>query len=252
MGEFMKGIVSFLLFLFFLVTLVSAQTIKIGVKMEPKGNISAIFYNVSNGVLKITPEFYNSGSVAYKARARLDILNSTDIIFTGWSREEKLMPGERKNFEIFYYTPSTLENITAKIRIYHGFEMTEQKLGLRIENMQAPEDIFQIKNFRTYDNYIKFQLRSSKNLKNVLIIPKNYMISWVFEQKRIESLNGGRNTEVILPYEASVWLPHKMTVEVVTEDGMYHSIDQFLLQKEEGILKYIHYLTDKLSLVLNI
>lgn len=248
----MKGTIFFLVFLFFLVALVSAQTIKIGVKMELKGNISAIFYNVSNGVLRINPEFYNSGSVAYSARARLDILNSTDIIFTGWSREEMLMPGERKDFEIFYYTSKTLENITARIRIYYGFEMVERKIELKIESMQASEDIFQIKNFRTYDDSIKFQLRSSKNLKNVLIIPRDYMISWMFEQKRIENLNKNRNTEVVLPYEASAWLSPNITIEVVTEDGRYHSVSQFSLQKEEGILKYIHYLTDKLSLVLNL
>lgn len=247
----MKIAMIFIVSLFFL-DLASAQMIKIGVKPELKGNISALFYNISNGVLRINPELYNSGSIPYKSAARLDILNSTDTIFTGWSKEEELMPGERRDFEIFYYTPRALENLTAKIRMYYGFEVIEQKIELKIENVQTPKDVFQIKNFRAYDDFIKFQLRSSEPLKNVLIIPRDYMMGWMFEQKKIENLEGNRNTEVVLPYKPSVWLSHNITIDVVTEDGGYYSTNSFSLQREKGILKYIHYLTDKLSLILNL
>jgi len=245
--------VKFITFLLIFLTLpaVFAQTIRVGVKMELKGNITAFSYNASNGILAINSEFYNSGSVPYRARARLDIVNSSDIIFTGWSKEELLMPGERKNFELFYYTDESLENITAIVRIYYGFEVAERKIELKLENLKTPEDIFQIKNFRTYDSYVKFQLRSNKPLRNVLVIPRNYMMGWAFEEKRIENLEANKNVEIVLPYEAPVWLPQNITIDIVTEDGNYHSAAQFLLQKEAGIMKYIHYLTDKLILLLN-
>jgi len=240
-----------LIFLLFFIPIVLAGVVKIGVKMGVKGEISALFYNTSNGVLKVNPEFYNTGSVAYKVRIRLDILNSTDIIFTGWSKEETLMPGERKNFEIYWYTPRT-ENIVAKLRAYYGKEITERETKFKVEKNQTLEDVFQIKNFRTYDDSIKFQIRSNKSLNNVLVIPKNYIMGWVFEQKKIENLNANQNVEVIIPYEADVWFSHDINIHVVTEDGRYYSDFSFTLQKEKGLWKYIHYIIDKFNLFFNL
>ena len=239
---------SILIFLLFLVPLVSAGFVEIGVKMEVRGNVSALFYNISNGVLKLNLEFFNTGSVAYKARARLDILNSTDTIFTGWSNEETLMPGQRKSFDIYWYSPRTENKLVAKLRVYHGKEIVEREMKFKVKNIQTSEDVITIKNFRTYDEFIKFQIRSTKPLKNVLVIPKDYMIGLIFEQKKIENLDGNKNIEVIIPYEADVWFPYDITIDVVTDDGKYYSTFSFNLQKEKGLWKYIHYLTDKLDL----
>jgi hypothetical protein len=240
-----------LIFLLFFIPIVLAGVVKIGVKMGVKGDISALFHNISNGVLKVNPEFYNTGSVAYKVRVRLDILNSTDIIFTGWSKEETLMPGERKNFEIYWYTSRT-ENIVAKLRAYYGKETIEREMRYKVENNQSSEDFFQVKFFRTYDDFIKFQMRSNKSLSNVLVIPKNYMMGWIFEQKKIENLNANQNIEVIIPYKADVWFSHDINIDVVTEDGRYYSVFSFNLQKEKDLWKYIHYITDKLNLFFNL
>jgi hypothetical protein len=246
----MKKSLAFI-FLLFIVPLVSAGIVKIGVKMGVKGEISALFYNASNGVLKISPEFYNTGSVAYKTRFRFDIMNSSDIIFTGWSKEEALMPGERKNFEVYWYTPTT-KNIVAKLRAYYGKEIIEREIKTKVKNNLTYEDVFQIKNFRTYDDFIKFQLRSNKTLSNVLIIPKNYMMGWIFEQKKIGNIEENRNIEVIIPYETEVWLSHDITIDVVTEDGKYYSVFSFNLQKEKGFWKYFNYIRDQLNLFFNL
>jgi hypothetical protein len=199
----------------------------------------------------VKPEFFNSGSVAYKTRLRIDILNPREIMFTGWSKEETMMPGERKNFEIYWYTPKT-ENIVAKVIAYYERERTEREMRLKIVNNQTSEDVFQIKNFRTYDDHVKFQIKSNRTLGNVLVIPKNYMMGWVFEQKKMENLDENKNVEVIIPYETDVWFSHDVNIEVVTEDGRYHSVFSFSLNKEEGLWKYIHYIIDELSLFLNI
>jgi hypothetical protein len=240
-----------LIFLLFFIPIASAGVIKIGVKTELKGEISAFFYNASNGVLKMNPEFYNSGSVPYKARARLSIVNSTDVIFTGWSKEETLMPGERKSFEIYWYTPST-GNIVAKLRFYYGKETIEREVKSKVVNTQTSEDVFLIKNFRTYDDSIKFQIRSTEPLKNVIVIPNNYMMGWLFEQNKIENLDENKNTEVVIPYESSVWFSHNVTIDVVTEDGKFYSTLTFNLQKERGFEKYAHYIADRFNLLFNL
>jgi hypothetical protein len=232
-------------------SLVSAQVVKIGIKMNLEGKMSAFFYNISNGVLKINQEFFNTGSVAYKARVRLDIIDSKEIIFTGWSDEKSLMPGERKNFEIYYYTPQTLKEVIARIRVYYGLEIVEKEVGFKIENEQIPENIFKIKNLRIYDDHLRFEVRANNSLENVIIIPKNYTLGWIFEQKKIENLKADKNTEIVIPYKENVWMPHEMAIDIVTEDGKYYSTYSFKLKKEKGLLKYIHYLTDKLSLLLN-
>ena len=240
-----------LIIVLFLIPLVLAGSVKIGVKMSIKGNISAVFYNVSNGFLTVNQEFFNSGSVAYKTRIRLDVLNSTDVMFTGWSKEETIMPGERKNFEIDWYTPKT-ENVVVRLIAYYGKEMTQREMKLKIENNQTSEDVIQIKNFRTYDDSVKFQIRSTTPLSNVIIIPENYMMGWVFEQKKIENLNANKNIEVTIPYEPSVWLTHDLNIAAVTEDGRYYSIFLFNLKKEEGFQKYTNYILDKIDLFLNL
>jgi len=248
----MKRLISISVFLLIFSTLALASVIEIEVKMETKGRISALLSSNSGGVLKILPEFYNTGSVAYKARARLDVLNSSDLIFTGWSKEETLMPGERKNFEIYWFSPEAFNNLTANIRVYYGREIFEYSMPLDIGNISTQEDVFQIKSFRAYDDYIKFQIRSDKGSEDVLVIPKDYTDGWVFEQSKIGKISQDRNTEVMIKYEPTVWMSQEISLEVVTADGKYRSVKQFQLEKETGLLKYVHYLEDRIRLLLNL
>lgn len=243
-------IIAFILITFLLIIfLTSASVLKVGIKAELKGNISAIFSETENGILKLNVEFFNTGSVAYKARARLDVLNSSEITFTGWSKEETLMPGEAKNFEIFYYSQKT-ENLTARLRVYYGNEIMERFFNFSLENEKKPENIFQVKNFRVYDDYIRFEVKASKPLK-IVAIPRNYMLGWIFEQKQVE-LQENKNTEVVINFKPQVWFSHEILIEIVSEDGSYYYSNSFYLEKEEGLIKYIHLLTDKLSVALNL
>ncbi|MEM5834272.1 MAG: hypothetical protein QXQ69_00275 [Candidatus Aenigmatarchaeota archaeon] len=238
-------LVVFLLFFF----LSSASILKVGIKPELKGNFSAIFYEAKDGILKLNLEFFNTGSVAYKARVRLDVLNSSEILFTGWSKEETLMPGEAKNFELFYYSPET-ENLTLRLRVYYANEMLEKYLNITLENQKKPENIFQVKNFRVYDNYIRFEVKANQSLK-VFVIPSNFLPGWVFEQKKLE-IKENKNTEVVIPFSYQVWFPHEIKLEIVSEDGNYYYSNLFYLEKEEGLIKYINQIKDKLSVALNL
>ncbi len=245
----MKIIVFTLIIFLLILILTSASVLKVGIKRELEGNITAIFSESKNGVLNLNLEFFNTGSIAYKVRARLDILNSSEIIFTGWSKEETIMPGEAKNFEVFYYSEKT-ENLTSRIRVYYANEIMEKWLNLTLENKKSPENVFQVKNFRVYDDYLRFEVKSSKP-STVIIIPRNYMPGWVFEQKKIE-LEANKNTEVVIPFKPQVWFSHDVLIDIVSEDGSYYYSNSFYLEKEQGLMKYIHLLTDKISLALNL
>ncbi|MCS7106096.1 MAG: hypothetical protein NZ942_02155, partial [Candidatus Aenigmarchaeota archaeon] len=210
---------------------------------------SALFYETKNGVLKINLEFFNTGSIPYKARARFDILNSSEIVFTGWSKEETLMPGEAKNFELFYYSSKT-ENLTSRLRIYYANEIIEKYFNLTLEKKKNPEDIFQVKNFRVYDNYLRFEVKANKSTK-IFVIPSNFLPGCIFEQAEVE-LKENKNTEIILPFSCQVWFPHEITVEIVNEDGSYYHSNSFYLEKEKGLLKYVNLIIDKISVALNL
>ena len=246
----MKSLALLLALIIFIV-ISSAAVIEIEVKMKLDGKISFFSLERMNNIVKASTEFYNTGSVAYRARARLDILNGSGLIFSGWSKEKVLMPGERKTFEIYWYSPSKAKNLTARLRIYFGNEIKEVNKTLSIDYVKSSQDIFQIKNFRTYDGHIKFQIRASQSLKDVIVLPSDYMQGWIFEQAKLEELKANKNTEVTLSYEPTVWMPSEVTIHVFSLDGKFHTSKTFELKKEKGIWKYLHYLYDKLSLILN-
>ncbi|MEM7825822.1 MAG: hypothetical protein QW412_03115 [Candidatus Aenigmatarchaeota archaeon] len=245
----MKKMALALTFFFLIVILASASVVKVGVEKELKGNISAVFFEAENGLLKLNLEFFNSGSIAYRARVSFDVINSSKVFFTGWSKEEVLMPGEAKNFEIFYYSRKT-EKLNGRVRVYYGNEIVERELEFNLTSEKPYENIFQVKNFRVYDDYIRFEVKSSKSTK-AIVIPKDYMPGWIFEQKKVD-LEEKKNKEVIIPFKPQVWLSHNILIEIVSEDGNYYYSNSFNLEKEEGLIKYLHLLTDKLSVIFNL
>lgn len=228
-----------------------AGIIEIEVKMKLSGKATITSLQRFNNVVKLVTEFYNTGSVPYKARARLDILNESNLIFSGWSEEKELMPGERKEFEIFWLSSSEAKNLTARIRVYFGNEIFEENRSFNIDYVRSSESIFQIKNFRTYDNYVRFEVRANQSLEKVIVIPSDYMHGWIFEQVKIENFTSNKNIEVKIPYIPTIWREGKVKINVFTEDGKYYSSQTFELKKEKGPLKYLHMIYDKLSLIFN-
>ncbi len=240
-----------LLALIIFIAISSAAVIEIEVKMKLDGKISFFSFERMNNIVKASTEFYNTGSVAYKARARLDILNRSELIFSGWSEEKPLMPGERKTFEIYWYSPSKAKNLTARLRVYFGNEIVEESKNLSIEYVKSSKDLFQIKNFRTYEDHIRFEIRANETLKNVIVVPSDYIQGWIFEQIKLRELKANKNTEVKIRYIPTVWMESQVKLNVFTEDGKYYFSKTFELKKEKGLLKYLHMIYDKLSLILN-
>ena len=69
-----------------------------------------------------------------------------------------------------------------------------------------------------------------------------------FMAGKIKSIPKGRSVEVVIPYEAGMWLPvqpaPKITLTVVTEDGKYYNEGEFEMVKESGIWMYLHMIMD--------
>lgn len=214
------------------------------------GNLTAITYDNSSNSVKLVSEVYNTGSIGYKNRVRMEVFNDSKLIFTGWSKEKVLMPGDKKTFETYWYEQNGVYSI--KMRMYFGNEIKEVKtFDLKLDNYKQPEDVFEITGFRTYDNFIVFDVKSKMDVENVVIMPSQYRYGWVFEQESIESMSANVSKAVKINYHPTVWSPSGMSIRIVSDEGVYYSEEAFEMNRETGLMGALYYLLDSLKLALS-
>ncbi|MEM5773290.1 MAG: hypothetical protein QXL86_03685 [Candidatus Aenigmatarchaeota archaeon] len=233
----------------FFFSFAKATIIEVEIPKSLEGNLSSFSYDSSKDIMKFQFEFYNTGSTAYKTRIRLDLINNSKIVFTGWSNEKILMPGDRKNFEVYLYSNLT-GNLTLRSRMYFGSEIQENFFTIEKKNSLESEDVFEIKNFRTYDDFVVFDIKANKAAKDVVILPHNFPLGWIFEQKEIALLNENEEKTVAIKYFPTVWTEGKVNLIVASDGGKHKTERTFEMKKEIGILWLIYYLTDQFKLFL--
>lgn len=249
----MKQRLIFMLLAFLLVFSASkAQEIRVGVKEVLKINSTAFNYTKTSYVFCGKQEVFNSGSLGYKARARIDIFNDSETVFTGWSEEKTLAPGMRDILEVCWFEPNASGKFLGRLRVYYANEILEKE-GFEFNKIKrSSEDIFLIEDFRTYDNHVRFSIKPLKTVESVIVFPSDYPSSWVFEQKKIDKIEKNDRISVELPYKADFWFNHSVKINVVAENGSYYSSKTFGLKKEEGIMKYINMLIDRIKVVFDL
>lgn len=234
-------------------SLVSAQEVRVGVVEVIDGRITAVSYDSNvEGVFKVTLEFFNVGSVGYGSRARLDVYNGTRLLFTGWSQEKSLNPGERKIFTIYWY-PRLKGEFTGRIRVYYGNEIKNfDGMKILVKDVTLPKQAVEIMKVNTFEDEIEILVRSNETLSDVILIPSNYPLGWMFEQKRLEKLEKDRIKKVTIEYEPSLWMPRSVTLNFVTEDGSYFTSKSVQLKKESGFMEIFHRFLNTLRVLLNV
>lgn len=240
-----------ILFLLISTKLSFSALIDVGVSEDIQGKIVHESSNVSLDAVNFSTEFYNIGSVAYTSRARIYIYDSQDnLIFNGWSQEQTLMPGDKGTFDVYWYS-STPGDYSSKLRFYFGNEILEgEKTRFQISETLAPEDVFEVSNFRTYDDHVVFDIKSKKDVTNVVIIPYKYVSGWIFEQKTIDSMKKDYTKTISLNYYPTAWMPTNLTLGIVAENGKYYSESTFKMEKGSGVVSMLYSLLDSLKLIL--
>ena len=224
--------------------------LKIDISEDIKGSIVSDSQSISFNAVKFSTEFSNIGSVAYNVRSRIFVYKDDKLLFSGWSQEKTLMPGDRKTFDIYWYANSPVK-YESKLRVYAGNEIFEdEKKEFQVTETLIPEDNFEIMNFRTYDNYIIFDIKSKKDTKNVTIIPYKYVPSWIFEQKTIDSMKKGSVKTVQINFYPSLVEPTSLKLSIMAENGKYYSEKTLEMKKEQGIIRIFHSILDSLKLLL--
>ncbi len=209
--------------------------------------ITSLNYDsISDRPVRINLETYNSGSIGYTARVRIDVMNGSSLVSSLWSREYALTPGDRKTADIYWFLPEA-GNFTFVPKIYYANEIfAGETYPLQIIPQQTT-DVFSVKDFRVYDDYIRFLVKSNGTVRDTVFLPVSYTKGWIFGQARLAYLDGNW-TEVAIPYKPALWTDgQKMTLLTVSEDGRSLSEKQFDLVLETGVQKYVDMLLDRVD-----
>jgi uncharacterized protein YbdZ (MbtH family) len=217
----------------------NATNVDVDIKEYLKCGIVSFSYNEKGNLVNFSSELFNTGSTAYTARARIDLIDNDNIIFSGWSHEKALMPGNRADFYIFWYSEES-GNFTAQLRVYFGNELLlHDKINISINTSAQPDNMFNLSNFRTYEDKITFDVNTEE--ANAIVIPYHYPAGWIFEQSEISG-----SSKAAVNYIPAFWTDNKyMTVLVVSEDGKHYTKGTFKMEKEtsmENIFKMIVFL----------
>ena len=70
-------------------------------------------------------------------------------------------------------------------------------------------------------------------MENVIILPNNYPLGWIFNGEKIEVLEAGKEAVKIIEYEPSIWSEKLISLHAVSIDGKHSSEKISFALKEE-------------------
>jgi len=245
MGSLIKFFLISIIILIFLPRFSCAQVIKVNIRDKLESEITTIKYNSlleSGEPFKVNFELFNSGSIGYRVRIRLNIMNDTEIYYTGWSEEKPLWPGNSGNFELYWYPMNLTGNLEAKLLVYYANEIEELKsIDFKISSTSNPEKDIDITDLKTYEDRVIVTLKTDQELEDVIIIPSDYPYGWIFEQSKIDLINAGKEKKVELKYEPTIWKETETMIHVFTEDGKHYNSKSFLMEREESRINILSF-----------
>lgn len=222
---------------------VIAQIIDVNIKGVLSEEVRAVSYDssIESKPFKIGFELFNTGSIGYTARARLDVFDNDTLVYTGWSDEKTFLPGYHERFYLYWY-PSDVGNYTGQVMVYYANEVKElDPVRFEVKSRIVPKKTIEIIDFKTYDEEVELKIKSNQSLENVIIIPSEYPPGWIFEQRMIKNLEKNEIKKVGIPYKPSLWKESNVRIEIVTENGEYYMTGSFLLERETGLRRFLHY-----------
>jgi len=251
----MKFLFVLIVSFFFILSISRAQEIEVNIKEVIEVEASSIDYNstITDGKpFKVNIELFNPGSVGYNSRIRLDILDQDNLVFTGWSDEKNFFPGNWKIYDLYWHPLNFEGNLKASIRIYFANEIKKIKpIKFEVKSTEkSSESVFEILDFRTYDEEIEVLVKTNKTVENIVFIPSDYSTGWIFEQTKINKLDSGSLKIINLKYEPSLWKPDDVTISIFTEDGNYYTSQSFSLKRETFFWRHVHKIINGLRVFL--
>ena len=237
-----------LLFILILVPAACSTSIEVNVIELLDTNVKYIDCCMLNSnVMSASYDVFNTGSVAYAARIRLDIMDGAKKVTSIWSSESLLNPGERDTINMYWYEPED-KTITASARLYRAYDIVDiGNITWVFNDASTSYDAIDIEKIRVYDDKIKIKITAKNDTGKIIIYPVKYTAGWLFEQNVIEDVIAGKSRTLYMNYDAGVFREAEITLVAVSEDGKYYGENTFLLKKETGVRKWIGMFMDLFS-----
>ena len=222
-------------------------TISFGYGASIKVNVADILDTTSkeidccelNGnVMSVSYDIFNSGSVAYSARVRLDLFDNGSDITSIWSDEYKLNPGQRDTIDMYWYE-SEKTKITVKPKLYRAYEIVDLENITWVFNDTKPvQNTIEFDKISVSDDKIKFQITVENETDRIIVYPIHYTKGWLFEQTVVDDITAGNKVKASILYDTGAFYENEITFVAVSSDGKYYGEKTFLLKKDTGIKKW--------------
>ncbi len=181
---------------------------------------------------KISITWENTGSVSCISRARIDFTNGSSV-YTAWGPEDVLKPSNKAEWKIYSYLSADEYNFN--ITVYHCNEIYRYgPFSVTVKNVTPTKNVIRIINSNANKDRVELFLTSTKDVKNVVVIPESYPLGWVFESGKIDSIKNGEIKSVILNYKPVFWEGRAIRFAAVTEDGSYAEEKPIILHEQKS------------------
>lgn len=229
----MKRIVPALLCLLLIPALVPAFRIEVNVKGTVGGYIEYFeMKETTDSLQKFGLQWYNSQSANCKSRMEFRIYED-EYVESVWSSSKEMLPGVSDYFEA-YWLPAKEGNYSVKIAIHHCQEIVESEpIDFFVESLPNSEDVITMEAKNLPDRKIEVILKSKRDVEDVVIVPSDYPIGWIFAGVKIGEIKEDVDAVAIVNYEPSVFRDESVTLQAVTLDGKYSSESVNFMVKEE-------------------
>ena len=235
-SDSMKILVPLVLFTLFLIPMTISADLDVSVPEIINGKMNTINFNKTslNGVFNTKLELNNIGSVFYKARLRATIFSDGRRLYDIWTDEKSLNPGDKKVFNIYSFINNT-GSFDSDLKAYYGGKILDYgNKSFEITGTNNPKDMFEIKRFRASGEYIRFEVKSNEDAKDLVIFFSDFPQSWIVEENNIEKLNKDRKIPVKIKYIPTEKTEEGITLHIFTTDGDYYTSEKFTLKEDVG------------------
>ncbi|NOQ55833.1 MAG: hypothetical protein GQ477_03420 [Nanohaloarchaea archaeon] len=209
--------------------------------------------NLDDKVMTASYDVFNSGSIAYAARIRMDVFDEGEMVTSIWSREYRINPAQRETIDLYWYEQSD-KILFANAKLYRAYdildignvtwEFNEAEVSQSVNDL---ESLIGFDKICVYDNKIKFEITTDEDIEKMIIYPIQYTKGWIFEQTVVNDVISGKSKKVSIDYDTGAFFEDEITLIAVSSDGRYYGEKTFLLKKEVGLKKWFNMFMDALN-----
>jgi hypothetical protein len=207
-----------------------ALSIAMDVGEQLNADLKTINTSLDNGLYWTSVEFYNSGSIGYRATARLDIFSGETKVFTSWSDTREMAPGKKEYFSLYGYVNQT-GNYSLRLRIYFANEILEKWHPASQWNVIPRQSMFMVRNVFSGKDFVDLEIQADRDI-NAVILPADYPQGWVFQSSEI-SLKENQTLKQRVFYTSDMPLVKNATIIVSSKDGNYVTTSSFRMMPDD-------------------